>query len=42
MITMPDQSSVAKAYEQFESDGRMTPPSYYDCVVDVCEELMWS
>lgn len=40
MITIPNQSSVAKAYEQFDGDGRMKPSSYYDRVVDVCEELV--
>lgn len=40
MITIPNQSSVAKAYEQFGEDGRMKPSAYYDRVVDVMEELM--
>ena len=40
MITIPNQSSVAKAYEQFDEAGRMKPSSYYDRVVDVVEELM--
>jgi arsenic resistance protein ArsH len=40
MITVPNQSSVAKAYEQFDEKGRMKPSSYYDRVVDVMEELM--
>jgi len=40
MITIPNQSSVAKAYEQFDEDGNMKPSSYYDRVVDVMEELM--
>ncbi len=40
MVTIPNQSSVAKAYEQFEDDGRMKPSSYYDRVVDVMEELV--
>ncbi|MCD2174804.1 arsenical resistance protein ArsH [Rhizobium sp. C4] len=40
MITIPNQSSVAKAYQEFDENGRMKPSSYYDRVVDVCEELM--
>lgn len=40
MITIPNQSSVAKAYEQFDDEGRMKPSPYYDRVVDVMEELM--
>jgi arsenic resistance protein ArsH len=40
MITIPNQSSVAKAYEQFDDDGRMMPSAYYDRIVDVMEELV--
>lgn len=40
MITIPNQSSVAKAFLEFDQDGRMKPSSYYDRVVDVCEELV--
>ncbi|WFU54777.1 arsenical resistance protein ArsH [Bradyrhizobium pachyrhizi] len=40
MITIPNQSSVAKAYEQFDDAGRMNPSPYYDRIVDVMEELM--
>lgn len=40
MITIPNQSSVAKAYDEFMPDGRMKPSSYYDRVVDVLEELV--
>ena len=40
MITIPNQSSVAKAFLEFEDDGRMKPSAYYDRVVDVMEELV--
>ncbi|MCB5205297.1 arsenical resistance protein ArsH [Neorhizobium sp. T786] len=40
MITIPNQSSVAKAFQEFDADGRMKASSYYDRVVDVCEELV--
>lgn len=39
MITIPNQSSVAKAFAEFTQDGRMKPSSFYDRVVDVMEEL---
>jgi len=39
MITIPNQSSVPKAYEAFDEVGRMHPSAYYDRVVDVIEEL---
>jgi arsenical resistance protein ArsH len=40
MITIPNQSSVAMAYKEFEDDGRMKPSAYFDRVVDVMEELV--
>ena len=40
MITIPNQSSVARAWQEFDADGRMKPSAYYDRVVDVCEELV--
>ena len=40
MITIPNQSSVAKAYAEFDEAGRMLPSSYYDRIVDVAEELV--
>lgn len=40
MITLPNQSSVPKAFLEFDDAGRMKPSAYYDRVVDVMEELM--
>ena len=40
MITIPNQSSVAKAFLEFDEAGRMKPSAYYERVVDVMEELM--
>ena len=40
MITIPNQSSVAKAFMEFDDAGRMKPSPYYERVVDVMEELM--
>jgi arsenic resistance protein ArsH len=39
MFTIPNQSSVPKAWEEFDEDGRMRPSTYRDRVVDVMEEL---
>ena len=40
MFTIPNQSSFAKAFTEFDDAGRMKPSSYYDRLVDVMEELM--
>jgi len=40
MLTIPNQSSVAKAFLEFEEDGRMKPSAYFDRLVDVMEELL--
>lgn len=39
MVTIPNQSSVAKAYQEFDDNGRMKPSSYYERLLDVMEEL---
>ena len=40
MVTIPNQSSVAKAFLEFDDEGRMKPSPYYNRIVDVMEELM--
>ncbi|PAV68493.1 hypothetical protein WR25_02998 [Diploscapter pachys] len=40
MFTIPNQSSLPKAYLEFDDVGRMKPSPYYDRVVDVMEELV--
>lgn len=40
MITIPNQSSVAKAFLEFDENDRMKPSAFYDRIVDVMEELM--
>lgn len=40
MLTIPNQSSVPKAFMEFDEQGRMMPSAFYDRVVDVMEELM--
>ncbi len=40
MITIPNQSSVAKAFNEFDEAGRMKPSPYFDRIVDVMEELV--
>jgi len=39
MFTIPNQSSVPKAWQEFNDDGRMKPSAWYDRIVDVAEEL---
>lgn len=39
MITIPNQSSIPKAFLEFEENGTMKPSSFYDRIVDVMEEL---
>lgn len=40
MVTIPNQSSVAKAFQEFDENDRMKPSAYYDRIVDVMEELV--
>lgn len=40
LVTIPNQSSVPKAFLEFDEEGRMKPSPYYDRIVDVMEELM--
>lgn len=40
MVTIPNQSSVAKAYLEFDENNRMKPSPYYNRIVDVMEELV--
>ena len=40
MVTIPNQSSVAKAFNEFDENGRMRPSPYYNRIVDVMEELV--
>lgn len=40
MVTVPNQSSVPKAFTEFEENGRMKPSPYYNRIVDVVEELV--
>lgn len=40
MIAIPNQSSVPKAFTEFDDSGRMKPSAYYDRIVDVMEELV--
>ena len=40
MVTIPNQSSVPKAWQEFDDDGRMKPSPFYNRIVDVIEELV--
>ena len=40
MFTIPNQSSVPKAFMEFDAQGRMQPSAFYDRLVDVMEELV--
>ncbi|MBN8551430.1 MAG: arsenical resistance protein ArsH [Caulobacterales bacterium] len=40
MVTIPNQSSVAKAWQEFDVNDRMRPSAFYDRIVDVMEELV--
>ena len=40
MFTIPNQSSVGKAFQEFDEAGRMKPSAYYERIVDVMEELV--
>ncbi|MEO1563115.1 MAG: arsenical resistance protein ArsH [Pseudomonadota bacterium] len=40
LLTIPNQSSVPKAWLEFDKDGRMKPSPYYNRMVDVMEELI--
>jgi arsenic resistance protein ArsH len=40
MLTIPNQSSVAKAWLEFDENNRMKPSAFYDRIVDVMEELV--
>jgi arsenic resistance protein ArsH len=40
MLAIPNQSSVPKAWQEFDADGRMKPSPLYDRIVDVMEELV--
>ena len=39
LLTIPNQSSVPKAYNEFDDAGRMKPSAFYNRIVDVMEEL---
>ena len=39
-LTIPNQSSVPKAFQQFDENNRMKPSAFYNRMVDVMEELV--
>jgi arsenic resistance protein ArsH len=39
LLTIPNQSSIARAWDEFDDEGRMRPSSFYNRLVDVMEEL---
>jgi arsenical resistance protein ArsH len=40
MITIPNQSSVAKTWQEFGEHNRMKDSPFYSRIIDVCEELV--
>lgn len=40
MVAIPNQSSIPKAFQEFDDEGRMRPSPLYDRVVDMMEELV--
>ncbi|HBC20220.1 MAG TPA: arsenical resistance protein ArsH, partial [Alcanivorax sp.] len=40
MLTIPNQSSVPKAFLEFDENDRMKASGFYDRIVDVLEELV--
>jgi len=40
LLTIPNQASTAKAWGEFDDEGRMNPSPFYNRMVDVMEELM--
>ena len=41
-LTIPNQSSVPKAFQQFDDEGRMLPSSFYNRLVDVMEAVSYT
>ena len=39
LLTIPNQSSIARAWDEFDEHGRMRPSPFYNRLVDVMEEL---